>query len=248
MQLDLIFKDIADVWVRENFSRIYRYLKDQIILDGNWKFYELEFEEAIDHFKYKHGLTFTPKDIIVLAVEGDRNLYFNYELFDQTYIDITAYGACRVRFLVGAYKEKIRGITNTDFTDVPIGLSPSLPPTPSAAKLIETFNTDVGTAVGDLVVVSGFNTVTKILDNTEVTMPNGIFGVGINKPTSTTIEVLFTGIVGGYAGFTAGLPLFVSTSGVPTHTAPTTGMSQQIGFAVGSNSFFLHMLQPLRRS
>jgi hypothetical protein len=117
-----------------------------------------------------------------------------------------------------------------------------------APKLIATFNTDIGTQAGDLVVVNGNNTVTKITDNSPATMPNGIFGVGFNKPSSFTIEVIFIGIKNGFAGLSTGIPLFVSTSGVPTHTVPTTGMVQQIGFAVSATEIFFQLMQPMRRS
>lgn len=117
-----------------------------------------------------------------------------------------------------------------------------------APKLIQTFDTDVGTIATNLVKVSGTNAVTKIVDNSAAEIPYGIFGVAFSKPSPLQAEVIFTGIVSGYSGFTAGMPLFISTSGTPTHTAPTTGMVQQIGFAVDSTSFFLHLLQPIRRS
>ena len=118
----------------------------------------------------------------------------------------------------------------------------------SAPKLIATLNTDISTLVGDMVVVNGTNSVTKISNNLFSTMPNGIFGVVYTKPTTTKADVLFVGIMGGYSGFTAGLPLFVSTAGIPTHTPPSTGMSQQIGFATSANEMFYLLMQPIRRS
>jgi hypothetical protein len=122
-------------------------------------------------------------------------------------------------------------------------------PTPveSAPKLLATFDTDVGTSVLDMVVVSGDNEVTKITDNTSLEIPNGIFGFGYNKPSSTTIEVLFIGIIGGYSGFTTGLPLFVGTDGAPTHSIPATGVVQMIGFAVSSSEIFVDIKLPTVR-
>jgi len=117
----------------------------------------------------------------------------------------------------------------------------------SAPKLLVTFTTDAGTLVGDLLVVTGDNTVEKISDNFSTTIPNGIFGIGYFKPTVTTIQVIFIGIVDGYAGFTTGFPLFVSTTGTPTHTPPTTGIVQQIGFAVSSTELFVTLMQAIRR-
>ena len=116
-----------------------------------------------------------------------------------------------------------------------------------APKLVATFDTDILTLTGDLVTVTASNFVTKITDNFSVTIPNGIFGIAFNKPTSTTVDVIFSGIQLGYSGFTTGSPLFISTGGVPTHTVPTTGMVQQIGFAVSAGSLFLQLMQPMRR-
>lgn len=131
----------------------------------------------------------------------------------------------------------------------PPGAPGPVGPTPtSVPKLIATFNTDVGTLATHLLKVNGDNSVTQITDNAAATIPNGLFGVGFSKPSSLQIEVIFSGIIGGYSGFTAGLPLFVSTSGVPTHTPPTTGMVQQIGFAISTTEFFVSFMQAMRRS
>jgi len=122
-------------------------------------------------------------------------------------------------------------------------------PTPvSVPKLVATFNTDVGTLATHLLRVNGDNTVTQITDNLAATIPNGVFGVGLSKPSALQIDVVFTGIVGGYSGFTIGSPLFISTLGVPTHTPPATGMVQQIGFAVSATELFVSLMQPMRRS
>ena len=118
-----------------------------------------------------------------------------------------------------------------------------------APKLIETFSCDAGTAVGDIVIAdSTSGTVLKIADNLSSTIPNGIFGVVFAKPSSTTASVLFSGIIDAYSGFTVGLPIFVHTDGTPTQTIPTTGILQQIGFAVSSTSFFVQLLLPLELS
>lgn len=137
------------------------------------------------------------------------------------------------------------GLTDGSGNTIIIGGPPVIP---SAPKLTQIFNTDVGTAVSDLVAVNGTNTVTKITDNTAATIPNGVFGVGFNKPNTTQLEVMFVGVGAGYSGLTAGAPVFVSTLGVPTHTIPATGMVQQIGFAISASEIFFNLMQPMRRS
>lgn len=121
-------------------------------------------------------------------------------------------------------------------------------PATSAPKLVATFDTDALTLATNFVRVTSGNTVERITDNAATTIPNGIFGVGLSKPSTLQIEVTFTGIVGGYSGFTIGSPLFISTTGLPTHTPPTTGMVQQIGFAISSTELFVQLMQPMRRS
>ena len=115
LKLDLINKEIQDQYTRENFFRIKRELENQQILDGFWNFFEVEFLQAGTDLPIKHNLSFTPKDIIILAVEGDHNMYFRYEKFDSTNVYITVAGPCRVRFLAGAYNNKAYGNSSREF-------------------------------------------------------------------------------------------------------------------------------------
>ncbi len=118
----------------------------------------------------------------------------------------------------------------------------------SEGYVLDTFDTPMATAANDFVVVTTTNTVAKVPDNLTTTMPRGIFGVCSNKPTATTADVIFIGRVSGFSGLTVGLPVFVSTTGTATHTAPTTGMVQQIGFATSATEIFVNLLQPFRRA
>lgn len=272
--VDLILKDITDKYVRENFFRLNNFLRDQVFFEGNFEFFEVDIKAQDLNFRVQHSLKFIPQDIFFLAVEGDHNFYFKYQNFDRDFIYISANGPCIIRFIAGRLSDKGRNALKARYPFVapsagamgavtsitslssyltiinPTGPAVQInftPPT-SIPKLVETFTTDVGTAVRDLVRVNGSNTVTKINDNLAATIPNGAFGVVINKPNPTTAEVLFTGIITGYAGFTTGSPLFISTGGIPTHTVPTTGVVQQIGFAVNTTDFFVHLMLPTVRS
>lgn len=111
-----------------------------------------------------------------------------------------------------------------------------------------TFTSDAGTLATNLVRINAANTVTKITDNSSATIPNGIFGICYAKPSATQAEVMVLGVVPGYVGLTVGAAVFISTLGVPTHTPPSSGMVQQIGFALSTTEIFVNLLQPMRRS
>lgn len=118
MKLDLLIKEIPDQNIRENFNRLKRELEAQQILDGFWRFFEVEFPSGGNSIPVKHNLSFIPRDIIFLSVEGDYNYYFNYTEFDATNIYVTTQGACRIRFLAGNYKNKPYGGSKKDFSFV----------------------------------------------------------------------------------------------------------------------------------
>ena len=119
MKLDLLIKEIPEQNTRENFERIKREVEAQQILDGFWRFFEVEFPRGGTDIPIKHNLSFIPQDIIFLSVEGNYNFYFNYNLFNASNIYITTQGACRVRFLAGSYKNKAYGGSKKDFSFVP---------------------------------------------------------------------------------------------------------------------------------
>jgi hypothetical protein len=247
--LDLILKDITDINIRENFFRLTKFLNSQVLFDGKFEFFDIDIPLVSTSYEIKHGLKFIPVDIILLNVEGDFNYYFEYQNFTRTSIFVTTSGPTRLRFLAGKLTKQGKTLKE-QYPLVPPLIPATLPPptATSVPRLIETFDTTTGTAVGDLVRVTGTDFVEKISDNTAATIPNGIFGICYYKPTTIRADVLFIGLVTGFSGFTAGSPLFISTSGVPTHTVPLTGMVQQIGFATRANEFFLQMMQPMRRS
>ena len=255
-KLDLILKDISDIYVRENFFRIKKFFDPVPFLQGDFKFLEIEIKKRTDKFPVRHGFSFIPEDVFILSVIGNHNFYFIYDLFDKDSIYLHAEGPCVVRFLVGRLSDKSISYAQDKYPFVaPTGTTTVAPPVAStntvateSPKLSETFATDVSTVIGALVKISATDTVTKITDNFSTTIPNGVFGVVWDKPTTTSAKVLFLGIMSGFSGFSPGAPLFVSISGVPTHAVPTTGMVQQIGFAISSTRFFLQLGQPLRRT
>jgi hypothetical protein len=120
--IDLILKDVSDPWIKENFSRIRRYIQQQTVLDGNFKFFEVDIPEASTEKSYKHNLSFVPRDIIILNAEGDLNFYFNYNLFDRDNLYITTSGPVVIRFLAGLYSYKSYGNKINSYPFVPLSI------------------------------------------------------------------------------------------------------------------------------
>lgn len=118
MKLDILLKNIEDRFVRDGFFRLLSFLRGQKILDANWTFYEVEFQ-AGTRIPVRHGLSFTPKDVVVLSIVGNYNAFFNYADFDATNVYVTAAGPCRIRFLLGRFEEQSYGGAYRDIPFVP---------------------------------------------------------------------------------------------------------------------------------
>jgi hypothetical protein len=101
MPLELALDTISDQVVRENFYRIERFIAENMLTGTDFKFFEVDVPTASYSFPIKHGLSFTPTDIIPLAAEGDYNYYFRTQDSDQNNIYVATHGPVRLRFLLG---------------------------------------------------------------------------------------------------------------------------------------------------
>lgn len=99
---DLQVKEIKDTYIRRNFQNMADYFKLQNQL-LNFKFFDLTFTKAQSNILQPHGLSYIPQDILVTQVTGNSYIQFNNGLFDKTNLNITVFGACRIRFFVGTY-------------------------------------------------------------------------------------------------------------------------------------------------
>lgn len=117
-----------------------------------------------------------------------------------------------------------------------------------ANSVINNFICDNSVVVGDLLTMDPIaNHLVTVTNNAIATIPNGIFGVCHAKPTAGTADVLTMGIFTGVTGLSAAQPVFVSTTGTVTHTIPSTGVVQQIGFSKSATSYFINLLTPIHR-
>lgn len=122
MRIDLILKDIQDPQARENFDRLVKFVGKQQILDGDWKFFELDIPAGNTNLSYKHNLSFVPVDIILLNSIGDQNFRFKYSQFDRDNIYVEASGPVVLRFLAGRYPSYASGVSR-NYPYVPSGSS-----------------------------------------------------------------------------------------------------------------------------
>ena len=95
---------IADPYARENFKKLQEFLAVEFLFLG-FRFFEKEFKGAEPHHRLSHNLGFLPKDVIITSITGAGSATFNQELSTKEELDITATGACIVRFLVGTFNE-----------------------------------------------------------------------------------------------------------------------------------------------
>lgn len=98
----LITKEIQDLYVRKNFEALSQYFGKENQLLG-FEFNEVVFTETTANLKVAHQTGVIPRDIVVTQITGSGDVTFNLGLFDESTIDISASGPCRIRFFVGTY-------------------------------------------------------------------------------------------------------------------------------------------------
>ena len=234
-ELELILREIQDKWTRENFSRILRYLQDQVILDGEWTLFEIRFDSPVTNFKFRHGLNFVPYDVIVLQVIGDRNVEFNNDLFTINHLDITAQGPCYIRFLAGRYPEQILpGTARQDLTNVPVGSTTSGSGT--LANISQIMDCAASVVVNDWVYQS-LTTNNRAIKATNNSPNAPVIGIVIDKPTTTTCEVLLNGT---YNLAVDRGKMFLGTGGVASNVGPGSGYLQTLGVSFGNGKVYIN--------
>jgi hypothetical protein len=231
--IDLILKDVVDPYVRENFSRLARYIENQTILAGNWKFYLIEVKSAVLNQEFRHNLTFVPKDIILLSLDGNKNVDFRFDLFTKEHIIFSTQGPAVMRLLVGSYPDNV-GFSLRNLSQVPVGGAGAIPG--AVGEIAKTMNCGPTVSVGDWVVQS------LTLDDTAEKLSNNvgsnpIIGIVKSKPTSLTCNVVYYGFYNLAVGRGR---LYLDTSGsAATTTAPGTGNVQHLGISFGNGTILV---------
>lgn len=108
-----------------------------------------------------------------------------------------------------------------------------------ASKVSDIFDCEISTQVGDVVRPSDIIT-NKVISLTDNVYSNLAFGVVLNKPTSTTCEVMISGkLEVGVSGLAFGKVCYIDTDGTITTSVPATGHLQKVGLAIKSDIMFL---------
>jgi hypothetical protein len=99
--LDIDLNGIQDPVVRDALYAILEQFRNEPTLNFGFKFFTIVFASGVTNYRFRHGLGFRPKDAIITDVSNDEDAYFDMDLSDGTHLDITASGACTIRFVVG---------------------------------------------------------------------------------------------------------------------------------------------------
>lgn len=108
MKAKLYVSQIQDPYLQQNFKTIGDQFSGIPFLKGDWDFLELQIKASGTNIKVPHNLQYQPKDVILLSVING-SIVFNYDLFDKTYINVTATvttSPMTVRLFLGRYTEE----------------------------------------------------------------------------------------------------------------------------------------------
>lgn len=103
--IKFFLSEIADLFTRQNFERLDRFLQAEPLLRGNFKFFELTFSAAVTNHSVRHGLSFRPLDVIQTYKTDGITVTFIPDSFTESVIKLTTSGACTVRAFIGRYEE-----------------------------------------------------------------------------------------------------------------------------------------------
>lgn len=106
--LKLILNKITDRDIRENFSIIERYFRNDPMRKLQAVFFEYEFLSTSDYPQtvvLPHNFNFKPKDVIQLSATNGAVITWDYDAFTRDTITLHSDKACTVRALVGSYAE-----------------------------------------------------------------------------------------------------------------------------------------------
>lgn len=111
MPISLLYDDIEDEKIRENFRLTEQYINSFALLRGNFRHMVISTDTDLTNKKVAHNLGFRPLDLIQTSITGTGTLTWNYSQFDGVNLDLTTASTDStdpliVRFFVGRYTDK----------------------------------------------------------------------------------------------------------------------------------------------
>src|SRR5690606_29426475 len=100
---EIAYRKIEDIRAREAFSELNQEIIKNPFTAGEFKFYELELDQAVTDYEFKHNLGFIPTDLIQTSIIGSA-VTWDYDSFDSEKLVLTTAGAVTIRFLAGRFK------------------------------------------------------------------------------------------------------------------------------------------------
>lgn len=106
---------VADPVAQRNFQNIQVFFQGLALTLLGLQFQEVDFTKAVSNVLIAHGLPQAPTDVMITRLTGPGSVIFNFGLFDNTNLNISTSGACRVRFLYGnPLNQAIQNSAKTD--------------------------------------------------------------------------------------------------------------------------------------
>lgn len=246
-EIDLILKDIEDKWVKENFSRISRFVRDQTILDGRFKFFQVDLPRAFSRAALKHNLSFVPRDIIPLSAEGDQNFYYHFGESDRDNIYVTNDGPVILRFLAGLY-DTLSTRAPSVYPFVPFN-GGTTPPVPETTDVIAVDRV-AGSALSALKAVRPNGAGKMVYADYNSTYSNATV-TGITLTSAAAVDDPVTVVTDGliadasFSGFTMNGWIYLGASGALTQTPVGSGFHVVLGRYVGNDQIEVEVDDPI---
>lgn len=107
---------LQDQVARENFRAIKEAAASDVMEKAQWRFAEIVIDKAYaasdrsdpaSTFFFRHGLSFTPKDVIISSIKSSDTAAVTalYDSFTNEFIKFKSTAACTIRCFIGHYKE-----------------------------------------------------------------------------------------------------------------------------------------------
>ena len=105
--LKFFLKELEDKFIRENFYRLDKFLREDALKKAEFSFFELVVLGTVVNKKFAHNLSFKPTDVILLSITkpDSATVTWHYDKFDRESVEISTSGPCTIRAFLGRYSD-----------------------------------------------------------------------------------------------------------------------------------------------